>query len=63
MKTSRKNFERIMEGLNEAVAHARGEDVPGMRVHIPAASGVRSETGTERRIVAALDNPPQSSEA
>ena len=30
------DFERIMEGLSEAVAFARGEDVPGMRVHIPA---------------------------
>jgi putative transcriptional regulator len=33
---SRKNFERIMEGLNEAVVHTHGDDVPRMRVHIPA---------------------------
>jgi putative transcriptional regulator len=32
---AKKNFERIMEGLGEALAHARGEDAPGMRIHIP----------------------------
>jgi putative transcriptional regulator len=30
------DFEGIMQGLAEATAFARGEDVPGTRVHIPA---------------------------
>jgi putative transcriptional regulator len=32
----KKNFDGIVEGLTEAVAFARGDDVPGIRVHIPA---------------------------
>jgi putative transcriptional regulator len=32
----KKDFEGIMQGLAEATAFARGEDVPGIRVHIPA---------------------------
>ncbi len=37
-----------MQGLKEALAHARGEDVPGLIVHVPAAidvSAVRHRTG------------------
>jgi putative transcriptional regulator len=30
------DFEGIMEGMNEAIAFVRGEDAPGIRVHIPA---------------------------
>ncbi len=40
--------DRIMQGLNEALAHARGEDVPGLVVHIPASvdvAAVRRRTG------------------
>jgi putative transcriptional regulator len=33
---NKKDFDGIVEGLSEAVAHARGENVPGIRVHIPA---------------------------
>ncbi len=39
---SKKDFEGIMEGLNEALAFVRGEDVPGVRVHIPAEIDVRA---------------------
>jgi putative transcriptional regulator len=31
-----KNFNGIMEGLREAAAFFNDEDVPGIRVHIPA---------------------------
>ncbi len=47
MKT-KKPADRIMQGLREAVAHARGETVPGLRVHIPRTidvSAVRRRTG------------------
>ncbi len=39
---------RIMRGLGEALAHARGDEVPGLVVHVPAAidvSAVRRRTG------------------
>ena len=32
-----KDFRGIVDGLGEAVAHVRGDDAPGIRVHIPAA--------------------------
>ena len=40
--------ERIMQGLNEALAHARGEEVAGLAVHVPASvdvAAVRRRTG------------------
>jgi putative transcriptional regulator len=40
--------ERIMQGLNEALAHARGEDVAELVLHIPTAvdvAAVRRRTG------------------
>jgi len=43
-----KAADRIMQGLREAAAHARGEKVPGLRLHIPRAvdvSAVRRRTG------------------
>jgi putative transcriptional regulator len=30
-----KAADRIMQGLREAAAHARGEKVPGLKIHIP----------------------------
>ncbi len=39
---------RIMRGLEEALAHAQGADVPGLVVHVPSAldvSAVRRRTG------------------
>lgn len=41
-------FDRIMTGLNEALSHARGENVPGVRVHVPAdidVASIRKKTG------------------
>ncbi len=40
--------ERALEGLSEAVAHAKGKDVPGMVVHVPEAidvAAIRTKTG------------------
>jgi putative transcriptional regulator len=39
------DFNGIMEGLGEAAAFMRGEDVPGIRVHVPADSDVRAIRG------------------
>ena len=39
---------RIMQGLREAAAHARGEKVPGLRLHVPNlvdVSAIRRRTG------------------
>jgi putative transcriptional regulator len=46
MKT--KPLDRIMAGLQEALAHAGGDAVPGMRVHVPATidvGAIRRRTG------------------
>ena len=32
----KEDFDGLMQGLREALAHARGEDVPGLKVHLPA---------------------------
>lgn len=32
---SEDTFDRIMTGLNEALSHARGAEVPGLRLHVP----------------------------
>jgi putative transcriptional regulator len=40
--------ERIMQGLREAAAHARGEKVPGLRLHVPRTidvQAIRLKTG------------------
>jgi putative transcriptional regulator len=37
-----KDFNGIVEGLNEAIAFARGDEVPGLRVHIPAEIDVKA---------------------
>ena len=52
----KKNFDRIVEGLNEAIAFARGEDVPGIRVHIPAeidTKAIRAKLGMSQTQFAA----------
>ena len=44
----KKDFEGIMQGLAEATAFVRGEDVPGVRVHIPAeidTKAIRAQLG------------------
>lgn len=43
-----KAAERIMQGLREAAAHARGAKVPGLRMHIPDkidVLAIRQKTG------------------
>jgi putative transcriptional regulator len=43
-----KAAERIMQGLREAAAHARGEEVPGLKLHVPRkidVSAIRRRTG------------------
>lgn len=40
--------DRILQGLQEALAHAQGETVPGLVVHVPAhvdVAAVRQRTG------------------
>jgi len=37
-----KDFNGVLEGLNGAVAFARGDDAPGLRVHIPAEIDVKA---------------------
>ncbi len=42
------SFDRIMTGLGEALAHARGEEVPGLRLHVPEGidvAAIRRRTG------------------
>lgn len=42
------SFDRITQGLREALDHAQGQDVPGLVVHVPAAvdvASVRRRTG------------------
>jgi putative transcriptional regulator len=44
----KKPADRIIQGLREAVAHARGEKVAGLKLHIPRkvdVSAVRRKTG------------------
>lgn len=39
-----RDFNGIVEGLNEAIRHANGEDVPGMTIHEFSHEGVRVKT-------------------
>lgn len=42
------SFDRIMQGLQEAAKHARGDDVPGLVLHVPQnvdVAAVRRRTG------------------
>jgi putative transcriptional regulator len=44
----KKPADRIMQGLHEAAAHARGEKVPGLKLHVPRrvdVSAIRRRTG------------------
>ena len=43
-----KAADRIMQGLREAATHARGEKVPGLKLHVPRVvdvSAIRRQTG------------------
>jgi putative transcriptional regulator len=51
-----KAAERIMQGLREAAAHARGERVPGLRLHVPKTidvSAIRRKTGLSQQAFSA----------
>lgn len=51
-----KAADRIMQGLREAAAHARGERVPGLRLHIPRkidVSAIRRKTGLSQQMFSA----------
>jgi len=51
-----KTAERIMQGLREAAAHARGERVPGLKVHVPSrinVSAIRRKTGLSQEAFSA----------
>lgn len=54
-------FDDIMAGLNEALAHAKGEPTPGMIVHVPKAvdvAEIRKRTGKKRPAFAASIGVP-----
>lgn len=40
------DFDGLVDGLNEAVAFAKGGDVPGIRIHIPADIDIKAIRGT-----------------
>lgn len=44
----KEDFDGVLQGLREARAHARGEDVPGLKVHLPEnldVAAIRKRTG------------------
>ena len=44
----KEDFDGLMEGMQQALAWARGEDVPGLRVHFPPGgdvAAIRRKTG------------------
>ena len=44
-------FERISQGLKEAIAHASGEEVEGIIIHHPQkAQAVRKETHVKKHV-------------
>jgi putative transcriptional regulator len=47
-----KAADRIMQGLRDAAAHARGERVPGLLLHVPKTidvSAIRRKTGLSQQ--------------
>jgi putative transcriptional regulator len=47
-KNMSKTADRVMQGLREAAAHARGEPVAGLKIHVPRSvnvSAIRRRTG------------------
>ncbi len=45
--------DRILQGLREAVAHARGARVPGLRIHVPRTvdvHAIRRRTGLSQTV-------------
>ncbi len=52
----KKLSERILEGLADALAHAEGKPVPGMRVHVPEqvnVAAIRKKTGLSQDVFSA----------
>lgn len=48
-----KAAERILQGLREAAAHARGEKVPGLKIHVPRkvdVQAIRRRTGLSQEV-------------
>ena len=48
-----KAADRILQGLREAAAHARGEKVPGLKVHVPRkvdVQAIRRRTGLSQAV-------------
>jgi putative transcriptional regulator len=55
-KRMSKAAERIMQGLREAAGHARGEEVPGIKVHVPPridVTAIRRKTGLSQEAFSA----------
>jgi putative transcriptional regulator len=51
-----KAAERIIQGLREAAAHARGDKVPGIKLHVPRridVSAIRRKTGLSQQAFSA----------
>lgn len=45
--------DRILQGLREAAAHARGEKVPGLKIHVPRkvdVHAIRRRTGLSQEV-------------
>ncbi len=48
-----KAADRILQGLREAAAHARGEKVPGLKIHVPRkvdVHAIRRRTGLSQEV-------------
>ena len=57
----KKLSDRILEGLGQAVAHAQGARVPGLRVHVPKSvnvTAIRRKTGLSQDIFSARIGVP-----
>jgi putative transcriptional regulator len=58
---TKKAFDRIMEGLGEALAHSRGEDAPGLVIHVPEiidVVAIRKKTGLSQSAFASKIGVP-----
>lgn len=50
---TKKVFKKIMTGLEEALAHARGDELPNIRLHVPEridVSRIRKRTGLSQAV-------------
>jgi putative transcriptional regulator len=53
-------FDRVMEGLEQALSHARGEEVPGLVVHVPSVdvAAIRGKTRLSQQAFASRIGVP-----